>query len=408
MRRQRASRWVVAVLACSALLAAACGDDAAGSDSAGARRGGGRADLSISQANVDAKLRDPQTVGVTEPLPEPPPGDGSIIWLECPVPECVAFGDGVQAGAEALGWDFSRIGFDLTPESAQAAFEQALRERPDAIMATSIDPSWITQQREAAIDRGVGFFDCCSLYEEDPDNATGGFGGVEAPPAGLIEGPDHVNFQGAVMADYAIVETEGEVNALTVYIPDFPIGIVAASAFDARLQEICPDTCTSSPLEIAVEDIGTNVPSMIVSELQRDPGINFVMFISGSFAIGLDAALMEAGLQDQVQLVGNNPIPSNFESMLAGDVDQAWLGLSSEVVGWRYVDMAVRHKMGIEIPEVGSGVDETGPTAWAPDQLLTRDNYQTTDPFNRPDNHPELFRELWLLADDGQAEGEDA
>lgn len=354
-------------------------------------------DLSESQAVVERWLAEPDNVGVTEVLTEAPPADKTLIWLECSVPECVVFGDGVQAGAEALGWNFSRVAFDLTPEAAQTAFESALAQQPDAIMSVAIDPSWITEQRQQAIDAGVAFFDCCSNYESDPLLARGGFGGVTAPPTGLLEGPDHVRYQASVLADYAAVATDGNVNAAVVYIPDFPIGIVAYSGFADRLAEICPDTCTAEPLEITIADIGTNVGSKVVSALQRNPEINTIFYISGSFGIGVDAALVEAGLQDQVLVVGNNPIPSSFEDMLRGDVEAVWLGLSSKVVGWRYVDQAIRHFQGQTLPEKPEGPDDTGPAAWAPIQLLTAENYPEAIPFDRPTNYEEIFSGLWLL-----------
>lgn len=384
------------------LFVAACGDD---DDASQSEQGNSNSeastaelvDISESEALIEQLLKAPTTVGVTEPLTEPPATDGSVVWLECPVPECVAFGDGVEAASKELGWKFARVAFDFTPESAQAAFEQALRTSPDAIMGVAADPSWLEEQRQAALDQGVAFFDCCAVYEPDARAATGGFGEVSAPPTGLLEGPDHVRFQGQQMADYAIVETGGEVKALSVYIPDSPIGVVMAAGFSERLQDVCPDTCSVSPVEIAATDIGANAASQIVSALQRDPSINYVTFISGSFATGVDAAIAEAGFQDRVRLVGNNPIPANLENMVNGEIEQAWTAFSSRVVGWRYVDMAIRHMQGHEIPAKATGPEDTGPAAWAPTQFLTKDNYPDPVAYDEPSDHPDIFRKLWLL-----------
>ncbi len=393
MHRGIRSIGVFAVVTLGLLSACSSSDDDANTNTTSG--GGGSVDIADSQANVDAMLAEPTNVGVTEPLAEAPPTGIKAIYLQCPVPECQTYGDGVNAATDALGWELSRINFDLTPESAQAAFDQAINEAPDVIYSVAASPTWLDAQRQKAEDAGIVFIDFANVYEDDPTTAVGGFGDAVAPPAGLLQGADHVRFIGTQMADYAIVETDGNVNALAVYIPDFPIGVPPAVGFAERLEEVCPDTCKSTDLQISATDIGSTLPQKITSELQRDPSINYLMFISGSFATGVVTAITDLGKQDDVKIVGNAPIVTSLEEMDRGPVEQAWVGLNAELVGWRMVDMSIRALQGETIPEKPSGPDDTSAAAWPPVQLLTAETYPEPVPYEGPEGYQDMFLELW-------------
>lgn len=395
MRRGIRSIGVFAVITLGLLSACSSSDDDSTNTTSGDDSG---VDVAASQANVDAMLAEPTNVGVQVSLDEPPPTGITAIYLQCPVPECQTYGDGVNAATDALGWTLTRINFELTPESAQAAFDQAINESPDVIYSVAASPTWLDAQRQRAEDAGIVFIDFANVYEDDPTTAVGGYGDAVAPPDGLLQGADHVRFLGGEMADYAIVQTDGNVNALVVYIPDFPIGVPPAVGFADRLEEVCPETCKSAELQIAATDIGSTLPQKITSELQRDPSINYLMFISGSFATGVVTAISDLGMQDDVKIVGNAPIVTSLEEMVAGPVEQAWVGLNAELVGWRMVDMSIRVLQGQTIPEKASGPDDTSAAAWPPVQLLTADTYPDPVPYAGPEGYEDMFKTLWGIS----------
>ncbi len=389
----------LALIAVGALLfgAAACSsDDSSSSSDTSASSGSASGGLTEAKANVDRLLQAPTTVGVTTPIKEAAPADVSVAFLECPIPDCAAFSGGAEDAAAELGWDFTSINYDLTPESSQAAFDQALAGGANVILSVGSDPSWLTEQRKVADEQGVVFVDCCTLYESDAATATGDYLTAENPPAAVINNVDFIQHEASTIADYAAVETDGKVKGLTIYVPDFPIGGVTADAIDKRLAEVCPDSCSSEPLEVSVNDLGTNVGPRVVSALQRDPSINYLFFITGDFAGGVTPSLVEAGMADQVKMVGNSGNLTTFEEMAAGDVEQAWLGVPLEVEGWRMVDMALRTLQGEAIPPTSSPED-TGIGAWPTFQILTAENYPDPEPYLAPANFRDIFKELWLL-----------
>jgi ribose transport system substrate-binding protein len=79
--------------------------------------------------------------------------------LECNVPTCQTFGDGIEASADVLDWNVTTLPYEFTPESMQSAFEQAVSLGPDAILSSGATPGVTLEQRQMAKDAGIPFFD---------------------------------------------------------------------------------------------------------------------------------------------------------------------------------------------------------------------------------------------------------
>ncbi len=73
-----------------------------------------------------------------------------------------------------------------------------------------------------------------------------------------------------------------------------------------ELTKLCPD-CKLSVKEINPADAGTKLPSQIVTELQREPDVNYIVPAWSDGAIGVPQALKSAGLTDKVKMVTQVP-----------------------------------------------------------------------------------------------------
>lgn len=368
------------------LTAAACGDD---DESSATPRDDGRAGneeaIARAQEVVDRFLQPPTGVGVADPLSKLPPTGKRLVWVGCPTGTCVNEGNALAEAAALFGWTVEQMQYGLTPEDIQATFTRAIDSEPDAIMTSAVPVELTEGIRARMAAESIPMFECCNFIPDDMEN----------PPVSILGDQHWTQFLAELVVQWQVVKTEANVHNLLVTAPDFPILAAGTEAYNEALAEACPDTCTTKTLNITVGDIGTRLPGQVVSELQRDPDINYVTILgSGPFATGVAAAIREAGLQDQVRIVGTAPDTTNFENMLAGD-EEMWIGFSERMIGWRLVDMYARHLVGDELPLRATGPDDDGPAAWPTTQYLTAETWPVAEPWEQPQNFEEIFKELW-------------
>jgi ribose transport system substrate-binding protein len=149
----------------------------------------------------------------------------------------------------------------------------------------------------------------------------------------------------------------------------------------------CPK-CKLTSLNSSLAKIESGaVISAIVSALQKDRSIKYVLASNGPFINGLEAAMKAAGITG-VKIAGGSPSITNEQNLLNG-TEAAWTGQNYAYNGWQVVDSAARHLEGMPIsPDAGG----------APQQLLTKDNVGTpSDQMNEPANYPDQFKALWKV-----------
>ena len=167
----------------------------------------------------------------------------------------------------------------------------------------------------------------------------------------LLTGDDYY-FYGVLMADYAAVTSETG-NILFVGLPTFPVLSIVQEGFEAEIAQTCPD-CSVDVIEVAVTDIGTNLPGTIVSALQSNPDLDMIVYAFGGMMFGVPEAIDAAGLSDQAVAISQAGGPMNFTFITEGNHQVAEIALASELFGWRAIDAAARILGG-----EGPGIAET-------------------------------------------------
>ena len=391
---RRRGRRGAALALTAALLVAACGDDddsattdttaATGGDSSAttAASGEGGEDEGLERAReVVEQYRDEnQPIGVTIPLdsvPEPQ----TIAWLECELESCPYITVGMEDATEALGWELMVI----SSQSANPgpAFQQAIDAGVDFIASSGEAPSLYEEQAQAAADAGIRILSCFDTTPPDGPNSNIW---TQCGDASFVEKT------GPLMADWAIVDSEGAANVLTVNIPDFPVLVAELDAYKAEMEANCP-ACNVTELDVTIDDlIGGTVPSSVASALQADPDINYVFFSFGSLPAGVTAALDSAGLLDQVTVYGQDFSAFDLEEIVAGTMG-AWSADPKGYAGWLMVDAAARLSLGMELTEEREAASlptflvEDAETA---QRILDEDGGDWGPPTMEED-----FRELW-------------
>jgi len=294
--------------------------------------------LAAAKAVVE-QYRDPnQPIGVTIPLTGKPEKH-TIAWLECELESCPYITVGMKAATEALGWDLQVI----SSKSADPgpAMQQAIDAGVDFIASSGEAPALYEEQAKAAKDKGIKILSCFDTTVPDPENSNIY---TQCGDATFVEKT------GPLMADWAIVDSDGAANVLVVNIPDFAVLVSEVDAYKAEMEKNC-EKCTVTELNVTIDDlVGGKVPAAVASQLQSNPDINYVFNSFGSLPGGMTAALDSAGLLDQVTVYGQDFSGFDLEEIVAGTMG-AWSADPKAYAGWLMVDAAARLSLGMDLTE---------------------------------------------------------
>lgn len=374
-RPERVGRRAAGVLAaCSLALVVSAGTTATASGSGGSdSKSEG---LEKAQASVRKYSKVPKSIGVTEPLPASPEGK-RVYYLEQDLPVMQLIGDNLQDAANELGVELTRVNAGLTPESWGRAFDRAVEDAPDAVLAGPIPAAAVGSQLQALAGMNIPVVVWTSVDLPEPGNGiTHNFDGIA-----------YYQRQGRLMADWVTADSKGEANAVLFNIPDFPSLAPLQDAFDRRLEKVCPE-CSLDVVEVGATSIATELPGRVTSYLQQNPDTDYVVMGFGDMAIGVPDALAAAGLDEGVDLVTQSGGQLNYEYVKNGQqsVEGATpFGLYS----WKLMDTAARLVVGASVAP-----DEA---ELIPTQLLTKDKitFNLNEPWPGVKNYKADFKKLW-------------
>lgn len=302
--------------------------------------GGGDEGLARAQAIVEGSAIPPDAISPTIPLSATPEPGKVVAWLECEQPSCAAITPGFEDATAALGWELIVI-----PASSGAqgpAIQQALDQGADYIAHTGSPLATAEAEMAAAKEAGVPYASCYST--DDPDFENNNL---------LIQCGDEeaVKVTGGLIANWAIVDSQGAANVLLVNIPDFPVLIAEADAVKAAYAENCAN-CNVTELNVTIDQlIAGEVPGAVASAIQADDSINYIQFTFGDLPAGVADTLDGAGLLEGRKLIG---VDFSTQIGLPGIIDgthAAWTSNPKPYAAWLMVDAFARHSVGDENTE---------------------------------------------------------
>ncbi len=296
------------------------------------------AGLIAAQAVIDQYTDPNQPIGITIPLTGVPEKK-TFAWLECELESCPYITVGVKAAVEALGWELLVI----SSQSADPApfFQQAIDAGADYIASSGEARSLYEEQALAAKEKGIKILSCFDTEVPNPE---------ETNIWTQCGDTNFVQKTGPLMADWAVVDSQGSANVLIVSIPDFPVLKAETDAYIAELEKNCAG-CSYTELNITIPQlVGGEVAAAVASQLQADPSLNYAFFSFGSLPAGVTAALETAGLADQVTVYGQDFSAFGLEEIVAGTMG-AWSADPKAYAGWLMVDAAARLSLDMELTE---------------------------------------------------------
>jgi ABC-type sugar transport system substrate-binding protein len=359
------------------LFLAGCGGNKSDSSDPGDSGSGISANV---HAELEPYLKPPTSLVVDQALSETPPQGKKVVLLSNGIEIVQETGDGIKAAAAALGWSFSIMTVDSNnPATTNSAMLAAIAQGADVIMLTATDVSIYSEALAEARKRGTVVIDIASGNKPtDGITALVNNAAQNGPVWGKIVAL-------GILADAQESKTDAKIAMVTAPIFDTILG-PTNKAVEDTVNKNCSD-CSVDTVSIPANDLFAGKSSAdIVSFLQRNPDVNYLMVAASLMDEGLRSALQAAGL-DKVKIFGVAPLEAQVKAV-AGGQESGWVADPLNVMGWMAVDAAAR-AFTKDDPTV---YDSVGIPAY----LVTKDT--ADDGYEVPSDYQEQFKQMWGVA----------
>jgi ABC-type sugar transport system substrate-binding protein len=328
-----------------------------------------------AKANEEFEAR-PTSVGIKAPVGKPIPEGKTIDFIQCGVPACKTEGELFESAAGELGWTIKSINAGTTPEEIKAAYDQAIKDEPDAVLGSGYPRSLFEPEIAELKAKNIPVIEF--FVEEEAGN------GITA----VIGGIPTTEYQGKMMADYILAHsTNKEMEIGAVNAQGFETVTATIESVEKVFGEECP-ACQVKKLEAPLTAIGKDLPQRISSFLTANPGIEWTTVGYNDMVTGLPTALKGAGIENANLTTVN--ISTSIAPYLANDEYlQATVGSSFNEVYWRGIDLLARMFAGVSYKE---DLDDSTLPYWT----ITKESLPTSsEEFPNVENYEEQFKELW-------------
>lgn len=337
-------------------------------------------EVAAAQAIVDKSLVAPTSIGQTVPLKQAVPTGRTYVFLECELPVCKIIGDGAVAAAKTIGWKTKVLPWKTSdPATLVSAMKQALDYHPIAVTPTGFPQAvWGAPAIESMYKKAGAMI---------VPAAVGTLTTGPTVPGGASTAADY-KASGVILGNWLIADSKASAHALVLDVPAYEVLKDLGDATKATVAAGCK-ACVITPLDVTLPQLSSNgVVPAIVSALQKDKSINYVLATEGPFISGLPSALKAAGLSG-IKIAGGAPSITDLQN-LANGTEAAWTGEAPSQLGWAVVDIAARASEGMAVPDADGG---------RPQQLLLQNNVGTpTESLDAPKDYQGQYKKLWHIA----------
>lgn len=379
-RMRSGAIWAVAATTFVAVLAGCSSSGGSKSQSGSTSPGGTSAGTAGDKANVAeakavvAKWEAPPSFNLN-PLKSAPPRGKRIALVYNNVSTDIL--NGAEEAAQALGWTAIPIQYDTASATGLVdAFAKAVQENPDGVMTTGANATEYAQAAKQFAAKNI------PVVTNSSDDAMP----FKPPVIANTNDPAQVELSGRITAAYVVAKKGADANVALYNIPSISVLKVYENAFKAEYLRLCP-SCKYKSIAVQAGDIGTKVPAQVVSTIQTDPKINFLVMGFGAVATGVPGALRTAGISG-IKIVGEAPVLPNIENLTNGSEDM-YVAFPLHGLGWKGIDALARY-----FNKESADIDTTAPQAF---QILTKANTAGPAALPEVDKYQAYFKDLWQV-----------
>ncbi|MCW2747317.1 MAG: hypothetical protein JWP10_459, partial [Nocardioidaceae bacterium] len=264
---------------------------------------------------------------------------------------------------------------EFTPESYASSFDTALQQKPDYItFAVTMPLTVIKKQLEKAHEAGIAIFP----GGLGPDYKVGG---DNIMTGSVVGNKLNIAFS-TLMADVVIAEAKASDKVVLVQDPAAPAHVNTRGTIEARLKAAGGKLGT---FDVKLADTGTAMPGQIVSYLQSNPDVKYLLFADDTLTSGVPDAIKSAGLP-LPKIIGQHPSGQQLKFIQDGDM---YASIVADTLGsfWDVGDMMARLSIGAPIPD---------PEPIGQLLVVKKDNAATA-PIGLFEGAPDSYLKAWLL-----------
>ncbi len=246
---------------------------------------------------------------------------------------------GSEQAAKAAGLQFVQYNNEGDPTQWVAGMNQAIAQRADLIILEGgPDPNALGPQLAAAKKAGIPVisthrFDTSAVDEQLKAH----------PELAAIVAANHYLGSGELTADYAMLDSDCNVNAVLLEASDVqPTSAGITKTFKDELAANCPDTCKATSVELPFSGWAQKASGELQSKINADPTINYIAPNFDQGAIYARQAIMSAGANDRVKIVAYNGSAPVMQMLANGESVISEVGEPLEWLGWQNIDQALR------------------------------------------------------------------
>jgi ribose transport system substrate-binding protein len=356
-----------------ALAVAACGSSKK-SDTTAASTSAGGAATTAAPASTSASANDPvayakaqidaatavPTFKLKAPAFDLSKIKGKVIFnipVSSAVPYVISVDKAAQAVVQKYGGKWVEYTNQGTPNEWTAGINQAIAQKASAIiLAQGTALSLITPAMTKAKAAGIPI-----IVSHDFQN-----GQLDAPPPngpGPVAKGNTTAFvnvpfweAGRLMADWAIMKTNGKADVLSFSSPDVPPSTGFTAAIKKEFTDHCPD-CKFKSINVPLSEWATKIAGETQSAIQQDPGINYVLPIYDSMSLFAQQGIKAAGKQNSVKIASYNGTPAVMQLIKDGNIMEMDAGENIQWLAYATVDQVGRVVTGA--PIIADGNEET-------------------------------------------------
>ncbi len=326
--------WLVLLLvAVAAIAVAGCGDDDDGGDSSSDASAADGPDLAGAQEQIDAFRAVPEFQA---------PGDSvdasaaagkklAIVPASSNVPFVATIFDGMERIGTEAGLDVSVFNNNGTPAEWSQGVTDALSDNADSIdLLAGLDPAAISAQVTRATGDGKSVV-ATHLYDVNQDVDPN------------ITAATNIPYEqaGRLLADWAIVKTEGQANVLLTVITQVNSTAPMVEGINDEFATRCGDSCSITEIDTTIADLG-KLQQQVQSALTANPDINYVINLYDSAQAPQTVAAINALGRDDLKIATFNGTPEILEMIEPGSVIEMDVGENLEWIAYGAIDQHLR------------------------------------------------------------------
>ncbi len=330
-------RWLPLVLvAALAAGVAGCGDD---EESAGGTTAAGGLDIAGAQAEID-KFRAVPEFAAPGPEVDASAAAGktlAIVPASSNVPFVTTIADAmVKVGGDA-GLKVSVFKNQGTPAEWAKGVSDALSKNADSIdLLAGLDPAAVSAQVTQAKGKNIPVV-ATHLYDVNQEGDPNLAAATNIP----------YEQAGRLLANWAIVKTEGTANVLVTTINQVNSTVPMMKGIEEEFAARCGDGCTVTKIDTTIADLG-KLQQQVQSELTANPDINYVINLYDSAQAPQTEAAIKALKRDDLKIATFNGTPDILKLITPGSVIEMNVGENLEWIAYAAVDQHLRLLTGAE------------------------------------------------------------